>query len=72
MGTIQSKTTNREAAGMSLSQGAAPQACCGGAAPSGTNACCALDAEVKSGGGAGCGCGTAAAAPAAKKSACCG
>ncbi len=30
--------------------------CCGGPAPTGADACCALDAEVKSTGGAGCGC----------------
>jgi hypothetical protein len=30
--------------------------CCGGAAPDGADACCALDAEVKSAGGSGCGC----------------
>lgn len=32
--------------------------CCGGSAPAGTGACCALDAKVKSVGGAGCGCAT--------------
>lgn len=47
-------------------------ACCGGPAPSGADACCAKDAEVKSTGGAGCGCGpTAAQAPAASKARCC-
>jgi hypothetical protein len=48
--------------------------CCGGPPPTGTDACCAKDAEVKSTGGAGCGCGSAptTAAPAAKKTACCG
>jgi len=40
--------------------------CCGGAAPAGADACCALDADAKSAGGSGCGCGTASAAPAAK------
>jgi hypothetical protein len=40
---------------------AAPSTCCGGPAPTGTDACCARDAEVKSTGGAGCGCGSAAA-----------
>jgi len=49
--------------------------CCGGEAPAGADACCALDAEVKSAGGSGCGCGmsteplapsAAPAAPAAK------
>jgi hypothetical protein len=54
---------------------AEPQAsgCCGGEAPTGVDACCALDADVKSAGGSGCGCGTSpdvtaapVAAPAAK------
>ena len=30
--------------------------CCGGPAPKGTEACCALDAELKSAGASGCGC----------------
>ena len=30
--------------------------CCGGPAPKETDACCALDADVKSSGGPGCGC----------------
>ena len=51
---------------------ATPGTCCGGPAPTGTAACCARDAEVKSTGGAGCGCGAAPAAPAAKKTGCCG
>jgi len=53
---------------------AAASTCCGGPAPTGTDACCARDAEAKSTGGAGCGCGSAAApaAPAAKKTGCCG
>jgi hypothetical protein len=48
--------------------------CCGGPAPTGTDACCAKDAEVKSTGGAGCGCASASqpAMPAAKKTGCCG
>jgi len=41
---------------------AIPSTCCGGAAPTGTDACCARDAEVKFTGGAGCGCGSAPAA----------
>lgn len=43
----------------------APKAsgCCGGAAPEGADACCALDADVKVSGGSGCGCGTTDAAP---------
>lgn len=47
--------------------------CCGGAAPEGTNACCARDAEVKATGGSGCGCGSGAASrkPAPARSGCC-
>lgn len=50
---------------------AAPSTCCGGPAPTGTDACCARDAEVQSAGASGCGCGAPAPAP-AKKTACCG
>ncbi len=39
-----------------IPSGAAASGCCGGPAPAGSNACCALDAEVKSSGGSGCGC----------------
>jgi RNA polymerase sigma-70 factor (ECF subfamily) len=35
---------------------AAATGCCGGPAPAGASACCALDAEVKATGGSGCGC----------------
>ena len=52
--------------------GSAPRACCGGPAPTGSDACCVKDAEVKSAGGSGCGCGSKPAAPAPKKTACCG
>ena len=41
--------------------------CCGGAAPEGADACCVLDAEVKSAGGSGCGC---ASKTTAKKGCC--
>jgi hypothetical protein len=53
---------------------AVPSACCGGPAPTGIEACCARDAEVKSTGGTGCGCGSVpkSAAPAPKKTGCCG
>jgi hypothetical protein len=46
---------------------AAPQktGCCGGDAPAGTDACCALDADVKSAGGNGCGCGDTVDTPVA-------
>lgn len=52
----------------------APSACCGGPAPTGADACCARDAEVKSTGGAGCGCSSAPlpAPSAPKKTGCCG
>ena len=46
--------------------------CCGGPAPTGTDACCARDAEVKTTGGPGCGCGSTPAASVAKKTGCCG
>ena len=72
MDTTQSQTPNRGAADTSPAQAGVPHTCCGGPAPSGTSACCALDAEVKSTGGTGCGCGSAAATPAPKKSVCCG
>jgi hypothetical protein len=42
-------------------------ACCGGPAPAGVAACCALDAEKKADGEAGCGCGPVVAAPAPAK-----
>jgi hypothetical protein len=70
MDTPQSQIQNRGTADTSIAQGA-PHTCCGGPAPAETNACCALDAEMKSARGTGCGCGSAAATP-ATKSACCG
>lgn len=39
-------------------QASPANACCGGPAPQGTNACCVRDAEAKSIGAAGCGCGS--------------
>ncbi|MBC3919221.1 NAD(P)-binding domain-containing protein [Undibacterium sp. CY18W] len=55
--------------------------CCGGAAPTGSNACCVLDADEKAKGNAGCGCSTqegtqastptAIPAPVKAKSSCC-
>jgi hypothetical protein len=53
-----------------VEQASPANACCGGPARQGTNACCARDAEVKSAGGSGCGCGSAPPAP-AKKTGCC-
>lgn len=40
--------------------------CCGGPAPAGIAACCALDAGAKAAGAAGCGCGTGARGPLAQ------
>ena len=45
--------------------------CCGGAAPEGADACCVLDAEIKSTGGSGCGCAPRAASGASRKGGCC-
>jgi hypothetical protein len=60
-------TTEREAArGKEAGSG-----CCGGAAPEGAGACCALDAEIKSTGGSGCGCGPRAASATRQKGGCC-
>ncbi len=63
-----SMTTQLEARQESLQNTTQPAAsgCCGGPAPEGASACCALDAEVKSTGGTGCGC-NAATGPAASK-----
>lgn len=49
----------------------AQTSCCGGAAPQGADACCALDAESKSSGGSGCGCNPRAATGARQKGGCC-
>jgi hypothetical protein len=59
------ETEKRETA----TEGEAPTGCCGGAAPAGADACCALDAEVKSAGGSGCGCAPKADVTLAKR--CC-
>jgi hypothetical protein len=45
--------------------------CCGGAAPQGSDACCALDADIKSTGGSGCGCAPKAAGGARRRGGCC-
>jgi hypothetical protein len=45
--------------------------CCGGAAPRGVDACCALDAQAKSAGSAGCGCAARSASRANPKKGCC-
>jgi hypothetical protein len=49
----------------------AQSGCCGGAAPQGADACCALDASIKSAGGAGCGCASRAANGARQRGGCC-
>ncbi len=52
-----------------------PTGCCGGAAPKDSNACCALDADVKALGGSGCGCGpktaTSSKQATSRKQGCC-
>lgn len=45
--------------------------CCGGAAPEGADACCALDAEVKATGGSGCGCNSEATSRRSRRGRCC-
>ena len=70
-----SETENRETE-KSERAGSAPErreaaGCCGGAAPTGADACCALDAEVKSAGGSGCGCGPQATAARLAPRRCC-
>lgn len=54
--TITTQDASRPNASSAQNQ-SAPNTCCGGAAPAGTDACCARDAEVKATGGSGCGCG---------------
>jgi hypothetical protein len=49
----------------------AQSGCCGGAAPQGADACCALDADIKSTGGSGCGCAPRGANGAGQKGRCC-
>lgn len=49
----------------------AQSGCCGGAPPQGADACCALDADIKSSGGSGCGCSPRAAGGARQKGGCC-
>lgn len=61
------QATESEAQAAQKAQGG----CCGGAAPKGVDACCALDAEVKTAGGSGCGCAPKAASGATAKKGCC-
>jgi hypothetical protein len=49
----------------------AQSGCCGGAAPQGADACCALDADIKSTGGSGCGCSPRTANGASQRGRCC-
>lgn len=49
----------------------AQSGCCGGAPPEGVLACCAKDAEIRSGGGSGCGCAPKAAPAETAKKGCC-
>jgi hypothetical protein len=56
-----------EAAGSKKAQ----SGCCGGAAAEGADACCALDASIKSTGGVGCGCAARATNGAKQKGGCC-
>jgi hypothetical protein len=49
----------------------AQSGCCGGAAPQGADACCALDASIKSTGGSGCGCAPREASGVRQKGGCC-
>jgi hypothetical protein len=65
--TITSQNDERE---VSTQQGA-QSGCCGGAAPKGVDACCALDAEVKSEGGSGCGCAAKSASAVRPGKSCC-
>ena len=70
--TSQNPRNEAQATTSELPQGKAAQTgCCGGAAPQGADACCALDAEVKSTGGSGCGCSSKAASGARQKGGCC-
>jgi hypothetical protein len=69
---IHTPTPDLSSGAVSTRRKDAEPTCCGGPAPSGTDACCARDAEVRSTGGAGCGCQSTPDAPAAKKTACCG
>lgn len=47
------------------------EGCCGGPAPTGTDACCVADAEAKASGDDGCGCGTEASESSKIPSSCC-
>ncbi len=66
------QNSETQGAERAASQAKDPQTgCCGGAAPQGVDACCALDAEVKATGGSGCGCAPRAASRGSQKGRCC-
>jgi hypothetical protein len=65
------KSETQSAPDDALQDKEAQTGCCGGAAPQGANACCALDAEIKSTGGSGCGCAPRKANGARQKGGCC-
>ena len=70
--TVQTMTDSRFEGNTTITpQKPAPSACCGGAAPAGTDACCARDAEILSTGGPGCGCKSSLAEAGPKATACC-
>lgn len=54
-----------------IAQTKASTGCCGGAAPEGADACCALDAEVKATGGSGCGCNSGTTSRLSQRGRCC-
>ena len=68
---IENRETQSHDRGPSSSTPREQTGCCGGEAPKGAEACCALDAELKSAGGSGCGCASNATAGAPEKKRCC-
>lgn len=65
------QTNDNETAEATAQTKGASSGCCGGAAPEGADACCALDAEVKATGGSGCGCNSAATSRRSQRGRCC-
>jgi hypothetical protein len=55
-GTCNGPVVAKSVAAKAAPAAGAAAACCGGPAPTGTDACCAKDAEAKAAGSAGCGC----------------
>lgn len=64
--TVEAKPTETTTTTTSSSTEIASTGCCGGPAPKGSSACCALDAESRTAGGSGCGCGGRPAATTTK------